>query len=390
MRRSLWVYGGIFALLMGAAYMRWSSPDEQKSKSTDIVVLDARNDEVSRIFWHEEKSDALLELKQDDLGSYAWVSVVERKAVKKTEEAVPPPKEDLATAKPEEYEETRTAFKGGEAADKLVDGFKPFKAKRLLGSIPPEKLKDLGLETPESWLEITRKGQVRRFDVGGETYGAKDRYLRDSESGKIYLIAGDSLRPLNHAKSRLPDRSLSSVKTEKLVKVRLTGSTGSVDMIQGNREDKDKAFWASAAAPEESVPMYATWLDKVLKLKSLNYLQETEIPKDLAPLFQLSLASEGAKPETVEFLQGTNEKGELDYYARGNYLRALVKLQRTVTADAAADVPAVLAARPGEDLPEDEKAKEAEKAREGAPAPHPMGAPPRPMPSPRPPVPGGK
>jgi hypothetical protein len=129
--------------------------------------------------------------------------------------------------------------------------------------------------------------------------------------------------------------------------------------------------------------MYATWLDKVLKMKSISNVQEADVPKDLVPSFQLTLFPEGGKPETIEVLSAVGERGESDYYARGNYLRGLVKLQRSATSDAAADVPSVISARPGEDLVEEEKEKERDKDRAAEKDPSSMpprapGMPPRP------------
>jgi hypothetical protein len=390
MNRNVYVYGGLFALLLAGAWWRWSNPDDAKEKSgKEIVVLDARASEVTRIVWHDEKGDTTVDVLTDELGSYPWVTLVERKKKPARDDAASAPeKQDLssegaATAEAHEYEETRSNFRGGESATKLLDAFQPLKAKRKLEKVAPEKLADLGLEKPENWLEVTRKGQARRFEVGGETYGAKDRYVKDTSSGKVYLIAADTLRPLLFAKSRLPDRALSSVQTDKLTKVRLGGPTGSVEMVQRNREDKDKAYWAASSVPDEAVPMYATWLDKVLKMKSISNVQEADVPKDLVPSFQLTLFPEGGKPETIEVLSAVGERGESDYYARGNYLRGLVKLQRSATSDAAADVPSVISARPGEDLVEEEKEKERDKDRAAEKDPSSMpprapGMPPRP------------
>jgi hypothetical protein len=408
MKTTVYISGGLLVLLLGGAFWRYTSPEAAKKETADIVVLDARKDDISSISWHEEKLDVAVHMKSDELGSYAWVDLVEHKKKKvgpngeTTDVETPnadapseePAKEDLA-AKPAEtevVEDVKSTFKGGDAATKLFEGFEPLKAKRLLEKVPADKLKELGLDVPASWIEVERRGKTRKLEVGGETWGTKDRYVRDTDTGKIYLVAADTLRPLQFAKSRLPDRGLSDLKTEKLVKVRLDGSTGAVEMVQGNREDKDKAFWASASAPDESIEMYSTWLDKILKLKSLSYVAPDETPASPAPAFRLTLFPESGTPQVIEFLQANDDKGDTEYYARGNYIRGLVKLQRTVMADTVADVPAVVAAKPGDVLPDEgkEKGKDKDGARSmGGPRPPPMvGGPPHPGPGRVPPPPG--
>jgi hypothetical protein len=388
MSRNVWIYTGVLVALLLAAWLRWtgvlSSGDEAEADA--VVILRAEVDDIERIAFHNDKLDVTITMKEDDLGRYPWVELEERQKKPKpvvqeqlpteAEDAAPaeaePPAEEQAdpeapseqdeAAEPAEEDEeafeielVRSAFKGGDAVTKLLEQLAPLEAVRALGEVSPDKLADLELETPESWVEITRKGKVRRLEVGGEAYGTRDFYVRDTESGEYYLVDADVFRPLKYAKSRLPDRRLTDLEREDIRGVVLQAEAGRVEMLQVNRQDKDAAYWANSADPDQAVELYANWLDKALRLKGLNYVQPDEAPEGLQPAFELSLLPEDGKPHSLRvFEQPGEEGGESTWYASSEFTRGLMELHRVLASEAAQDVRDVIDAEGGEPLDEDE------------------------------------
>ncbi len=394
MSRNVWIYTGVLVALLLAAWLRWtgalSSDDEAETEA--VVILRAEVDDIERITFHNDTLDVTITMKEDALGRYPWVELEERKKKPKPVEQDGLPTEDAAEGAeapeaedaaegaeaPEaedaaedaaddpavdaeedreqfEIELVSSSFKGGDAVTKLLEKLAPLEAVRALGEVSPEKLADLELETPESWIEITRKGKVRKLEVGGEAYGTRDFYVHDIESGEYYLVDADVFRPLKYAKSRLPDRRLTDLEREDIRGVVLQAEAGRVEMLQVNRQDKDAAYWANSADPDQAVELYANWLDKALRLKGLNYVQPDEAPEGLQPAFELSLLPEDGKPHSLRvFEQPGEEGGESTWYASSEFTRGLMELHRVLASEAAQDVRDVIDAEGGEPLDEDE------------------------------------
>ena len=409
MKRSILIYGGLLVALLALSYLRWTGHLGTESDKDQVIVLRTEAKQIEKIAFHNEKLDVTLTFKDDELGRYAWVKVDERK-VKKVKKEAPKatdsptsgeapgddtlealePSEDedaaeLLAEEPakEEYEEEEveiktTSFKGGEATDKLLTSFAPLEAIRTLEGLTPEKLETLDLVEPESWLEITRKGHVHRLELGGEAYGTKDRYVHDMETGKYYLIDADIFRPLKYAKTRMADRRLFDVEKEDLTRVVLEGSSGSVEMVHQNREDKKAEYWASKQDLSRTMEIYDNWLDKALRLRSLSYVQQADQPADLTSAFKLILHPDGGDAITLEVLKAVDEDGEEAWFARSDFTRSLVKLHKVLASEAAADVKDVIEAQPGEDPEDEDAADDADEGADDAGAPAPRIPPPVP------------
>jgi hypothetical protein len=365
MSRSFWIYSGVLVALLLAAWLRWTGAfsSDEESQADAVIILRAEQEDLERIAFHNDKLDVAIELKEDDLGRYAWIDLTERKSKPKpveqrdaepeAEEAPEPtepeldepsePEADEADEEQLEIELVQSQFKGGAAVDKLLEALAPLVAVRALGEVAPEKLADLELEAPESWVEITRKGKVRRLEVGGESYGTRDFYVRDTETGKLYLVDADVFRPLKYAKSRLPDRRLTELEGEDIVGVVLQSESGRVEMTHVNRQDEDAAYWANVEDPEAPVELYANWLDKALRLKGLEYVSEQELPEDLRPAFEVSFVPEEGAAQTLRVFEALDaEGGESTWYASSGFTRGWVELHRVLASEAAQDVPDVI------------------------------------------------
>ena len=381
MSRSFWIYSGVLVALLLAAWLRWTgvfSADEE-SQADAVVIMRAELEDIERIAFHNDKLDVAITMKDDALGRYAWVELEERKKKPKpvvqdelptdldepsvdepavdeptVDEPTPEGEEAVASEEPPEEEfdiEIETSqFKGGDAVTKLLESLAPLQAVRALGEVPQDKLADLELETPESWIEITRRGKVRRLEVGGEAYGTRDFYVRDVETGKFYLVDADVFRPLKYAKSRLPDRRLSDLEQPDIARVVLQATSGRVELVHQNRQDKDAAYWASSVDPEVPVELYSNWLDKALRLKGLSYVQPESAPAGLQPAFEVSFVPEDGAAHTVRVFEQTDaEGGESSWYASSEFTRGMMELHGVLASEAAQDVPDVIDAQPGDE-----------------------------------------
>ena len=379
-------YAALLALLLGASFFRWTDEEKEVETEGDIVVFRGEVSDIEAVRYHDEKADAAIELRGEGEAAYAWVKVDARKVIKPKPEPKPEPKSeetpgdeaadeaatetDVATSDPspadapaeETVEVTTTEFKGGEAAGALLESLSPLLALRVLPDVDDDKLAELELAEPEAWVEIQRKGRTQKLELGGEAYGTRDRYVRDVESGEVYMVDADVLRPLAHAKSRLPDRELIGLEEEAVTQVTLSGTAGDVTMVQQNRDDRKRAFWANATDTTRSVEMYENWLDKLFRLRALSYVQPDEKPDPsvLEKVFSASFHPERGEPIALDVMQYTPE-GETQpkFVAKSTHTHEWVNLHKTLAAEAVDDVGAVILATPDEEVAEEEATEDA-------------------------------
>lgn len=335
MNRSILIYAGILVLSLGASYLHYTA--EEVSAREGVMVLEARKDDLKSIAYESPDLKVTVEMRDDPVGRYAWVTVDEVK--KKKVDGV------------ETTEQKLSRFKGGSAADKLIESTIPLAAVRRLENVDDERVASFGLKTPDTKVTYTVGGKATTFELGGETYGTKDRYARDVSTGLLYVIDDELFKPLKFANSRLPERSLVSPKPEELDSLSVTQGATVVQWTQKNKEDKDARYWSrdTAVAPAEGAEgptaggkdeTFSNWVEKLLKLKSTAYVQEADTPADLVLQFEFTVRVKGKPEETVQVL-----KAEDGWFARSNFTRGLVKLAKTTAEDLTDEVDDILAGR---------------------------------------------
>jgi hypothetical protein len=342
------IYGAVLLVSLGAAWARYTAAPEVEL-GDKVVMLQGESDDLESIVWIGKDVKTTIEARKDERGTYLWVSHSEMKVKKAPHPAPPaepagPPTAEGAEVKPpeppappvEEKVEEKQVFKAGADGDKLLKNLSPMLALRKLDKVEGEKLATIGLSAPEEFIEITRKGRSVKLEVGGEAYGTRDRYVRDSATGEIYLVDDEVLRPLKHARTRLPDRTLWTIEEKKIATVTLTDAAGQkLEFRQLNAADPAKATWAPAGR-EEGDEQIKTWMGKALKLKSTAYATADEDMSQLEARFTLSLTDEQGKSEKLEVLQA-GPTG--DWWARSEHTRGYVKMLKTSTSSLAEDVP---------------------------------------------------
>jgi hypothetical protein len=366
MNKSVFVYATLLVLSMGASWARYTS-DETKPKE-GVVLIDGKPDELQKVVYDGKDLDVTFEMRADDLGRYPWVTTVEKKT-KKVDGV-------------ETTEEKTQRFKAGSAADKLIDGFAPLMALRSLDNVDDAKIESFGLKEPETVVTVTEGGRTSTLELGGETYGTKDRYVRHRETGRVYVVKDESFKTLKFANTRLPERNLVSPKVEEIEGITLGRGGETLTWAHKNKDDKAAAYFERDGKPGKD-ESFDNWFDKVMKLKSTAYVQEGDAPAETVPVFDLTVRAAGKPPETLRLLKG----GE-DWYAQSEATRGLVKLSKGPASDVAEDVDAMIEGT----LPPEEPKKEAPEPGaegEGGPPgpPRVPGRPPMPMSPKRPPSP---
>ncbi len=340
--KSALVYGGLLVVLLGASWSHYTA-DPQPELGEKVVLLEGEKDTLEKIVWIGENDKAVVESKVDAQGRYLWVTYT--KVEDKHKDHGPKPAGPEAGAEPTppvpetpEKVETTSVFKVGEAGDKLIESLSPLLAIRKLEAVEPDKLATIGMDAPKEFIEITRKGRTTKLELGGEAYGSRDRYARDATTGELYLVDDETIRPLKYARTRLPDRTLTSLTPEKIAKATIADAGGKkLELVQENAVDTAKARWVRAGQTEGSAQL-KTWMDQALKLKGTAYAGPDDTPATLEERFALTLVTEAGKAETLRFQQAGPDG---DWYATSEHTRGLIKLLRGPTGQLAEDVPSL-------------------------------------------------
>lgn len=331
--KSVLLYGGLLVVGLGASWMHYTS-DEAPPKE-GVMLVEAKKDELEKIVYKNPDLEVVFEMRSDETGRYPWVTVTEQKKKKKDGQDV--------------VETKLSKFKAGSAADKLIEAAAPFMAMRLLENVDDAQIDAFGLKAPDTTVTLTVAGKTTTWELGGETYGTKDRYVRDQATHRIYVVDDEVFKPLKFANSRLPERSLSSPKPEEIDSLTLAQGATTVEWVQKNKQDKDARFWerqqpptaadatAQAGAKDET---FGNWVEKLLKVKSTAFVQEGEEPAEPEIVFEFTVRVAGKPDELVTFFRKDDT-----WFAKSNYTRGMVKLSKSAIEDLADEVDDVLAGK---------------------------------------------
>ncbi len=373
--RQVLIYSVLLSAAMVGAYVSWTSDAPSRAEAADeaVAVYNARSGDVNAIAWASEDLDVRIERRSDEVGDHIWVVVDERKKTPKPPEPVdeedseedpgtpddapegPEPPEDLedgdeegeegeegedgeetdeAPDEPEEpeydIEEIHTEFLGNDSAEGLFESFEPLMAVRQLASDGAD-LEAFGLADPDTTLTVSRGDNETTIQLGGSTYGSRDRYAQSD--GRLLLLDDTAVRPIQFAASRLIERDLTPVQEPDLdaIQVQMNGQT--VSLVQKNKDDRQAAYWAREDDPDNSDDLAGTWIGKLTRLKAAKYVDASEAAA-ATPVFTATLIS-GSEQWPVTVLK-TEDSSR--FFAQSAFNRGTVELTASLAEEATADV----------------------------------------------------
>ena len=267
--RGVAVQGGLAALGLLAAYLTWQR--EPETAPGAVTVIDASKSDVTLIRY-EDDSNAVDLTRQ---GKDVWLHLVVKKAAepkpdphakadaKPPAAAPPPPPRDLP---------------GGEGAKKLYDQFAPLTSPRAFGVLEPAKLKELGLDGPKKKLEVTVKGDVRKYEIGQPAAaGGGESFLRDTRDGRVYLMPRSLIGELQNA-NHMVDRRLHTFELAEFDRIKLSAGGKDKEFLQVGRESRSTAGFAPPKTPDKRDQMAKNWHDSLWRLFPSELLGRGEQP----------------------------------------------------------------------------------------------------------------
>jgi hypothetical protein len=287
--RGVAVQGGLAALGLLTAYLTWQREPERAPGA--VTVIDASKSDVTLIRYEDEIQAVDLTRQGKDV----WLHLVTKKA--------PEPKVPAkADAKPPSALPPPRDLPGGEGAKKLYDQFAPLTSPRAFGVLDASKLKELGLEAPKRKLEVTVKGDVRRYEIGQPpATGAGEAFLRDTRDGRVYLMPRSLIGELQNA-THMVDRRLHTFELADFDRIKLSSGGKDKEFLQVGRESRATSGFAPPKAPDKRDQMAKNWHDSLWRLFPTDLLGRDEQPPSGKPAVVLR----------VEYFEGKKSVGWIE------------------------------------------------------------------------------
>ena len=271
------IQGGLAAVGLLAAHLTWQREPERAPG--EVNIIDATKNDLGAVHYEDDKVAYDMTRAREQGEEGIWIHFVDK--------AVPPKAEPKPDGKPPEPPASSTPprdLRGSEAATKVLDQFSPLRSPRAFGVLDAQKIKELGLEGSTKKLDVTAKGDTRHFTIGQPqgTPGGES-FIRDSASGRVYVMPRGLLSDLQAAQARLIDRRMHAFNPADFDRIKLTVGGKSKEFVQIGRERGNAAQLAPADKPDKPDQTLHNWHDTIWRTFPMEILGRGEMPKNGAP-----------------------------------------------------------------------------------------------------------
>jgi hypothetical protein len=264
--------------------------------------------------------------------------------------AQPPAPEPKKEARPYDPDAAIT-FLANAKFDELLKSLAPLRAVRALGEIPKDKYAQFGFDKVGTYFRMECGGKKLALDVGGRTYGAGDRYVRDPKAKESYLLEGRIVSELQSAQFKFMQGELHDFALTDVDEAVVSAQGMQRKLTHRNRLVKEEARWVDAAAPDRRNELFGNWFERVGRLKAKAYLGEGQQPgadlkieaKPPAPVVSIEYKLEGKPKDKVEIVKVDTEQGAF-YYAKSGTTRLWVSMYDSLAKQVDEDVAMVVGA----------------------------------------------
>jgi hypothetical protein len=234
-------------------------------------VIDAGKSDVTLVRYDDDASTVDLTRGHGGNDPAVWVHLVTKAKAEPKPDPKAPPKPPAKTPPPRD-------LGGGENAGKLLDEFSPLVSPRAFGVLDAKKLKELGLDAPKRKLEVTVKGDVRRYEIGQPASApGGESFLRDTRDGRVYLMPRAMLSELQNG-AHMVDRRLHTFDLPEFDRIVLSSGGKQKEYLQVSRENRANAGFAPSKSPDKRDQMAKNWHDTLWRVFPAELLGRGEEP----------------------------------------------------------------------------------------------------------------
>jgi len=280
--RAAAIQGGLAAIGLLTAALTWQREPERAPGA--VSIIDAGKSDVTLVKYEDDNNTIELRPGKGRGDAKVWLHLVPKPKAETPEKDKKPDPHADPKAKPPQAEKKADKLPpprdlpGGENAAKLLEAFGPLVSPRAFGALDAGKLKELGLDAPKRKLEVTVKGDVRRYEIGQPANAVGgESFIRDTRDGRVYLMPRTMLTELQNG-AQLIDRRFHTFELAEFDKIVLTAGGKSKEFIQVGRESRATAGFASPKTPDKRDQMAKNWHDAIWRTFPNDMLGKGENP----------------------------------------------------------------------------------------------------------------
>ena len=346
--RGIFGYLLVLSLSLGLAYHTWTGDKEAPDET--VTIFDYGRRELVRI--EVETATRFVEvrpLKSAHSGErYFWITVTSVGG-EVGEYSDTNPGNDPAKALDKTLEKIKE-FKGNSAFDELMQELQPLAGLRAFGRLGEEKLVEFGLaEATERFVVELGSGR-REFILGGTSYGDRNRYLRDTDTGDVFMLKEQIIRSLSYPEGRFMEKNLHPFKEQDVERIAVAADDGERELHHIALAGGRYSGWADPGDREKDKHLYSNWVKKLFRLRAERYLPRdrattpSEPPDSARTLCELRYYRRAKELGflTLYRAAGSDEEAP-EYFARSESTEGVVTLVGAVTEELLEDLAGVIA-----------------------------------------------
>jgi len=325
--KQVWILGGLLAVAMGASWWTHQRGAAPEVSPHAVSVLKVDPSALKQVTWTSEHQSVTLRREEDKGGEYIvadWredileVPQIEQPAMDDEEApAMAPP-----TPAPVVVGEKAYSFRASTTAQDTWAELAGLNALRGFDTRPD--LSPFGLASPTESLELLANGQTLLLELGGETFGVRNRYAKLDD--RILVLDSEMIAALSGADIRLVERRTQPIPGPAADRVVLNGTFGTADLVQQDKDDPTRAWWSYNGGDQKD-EANTLLIEKLLRLRVQGY--KNELPADSKPIFDFTVFGDD-QTWRVEVLQAPDES----WYAQSEFNHGIVQLTTSLAEEA--------------------------------------------------------
>lgn len=296
MKRGPIIHGVLLLAALAFAYQTWTREEKVAPKVGDIKVWRLAEGSITSVVYDSKLKTVQLEKRAEGSDTYWWGTET-KNITKKVESPDLPPGPDGKPQTVEEVESKVREFAVGKRGDELLEHLTELNALREITDLSDEKLHEYGLDESVNNLTVNYEGGSKNLIIGSKVFSGNDRFVRDTETGKAYAIAGIILSALMDGQGGMQLRDYHRFDDEAVGRVTIRSGDQTRELVRLTVESdehkgvKGRKTWADARTPDKPDVTMANFLTRVKGLSAMNYEPESK-PEDMTLLARLEYKSE--------------------------------------------------------------------------------------------------
>lgn len=216
-------------------------------------------------------------------------------------------------------------FKANKAFENFIKFFNPLYVIRKIGIITDEaQLKDYGINENSPILSVITNKRTLKLKIGKYAYGTSNLYVMDLDRQEVVLINGMYISQLEQSnvfyfETNLTDLDLKSIDIISIITPDFQKDIKRVT----NTSETQQVSWADVSNDTVVKVSYGTWINKLLKLRITEYINDNTIKAKLDKqnrIMQLAFKQNAQIKEQVEVVQEVSDNKQVKYYIYTTFL----------------------------------------------------------------------